>query len=1225
MKYLVSTRISELKKAVANGEQEKVTVLVEEIKRVKKDSLTNKLIQLIIDGKNKSISKITPEEINELKDSNDENKYIHFNTKGLLSEYSRCQKIKKGVSFVTVSMNREKNLLRALPTWLETDVDEIIVVDWSSKENLAEKIQAFNDSRITVIQINEEETWVLTHAFNVGLKLACREKIYKIDSDILLKKDFISKNKINENEFIRGFWKSAIDAGDEDQKYVNGTFGAFNKNLKNIGYYDERIMTYGWDDTDIYYRLVNHEGLVGKYIEYGTIFHQEQEQDDRIKHQKINIKKKFLDRFEITEVENSKNKFKSYFRDLWGINYPQQDYELQLINKNLIVGNRITGHIEALPEEVRYSELFATREFLGWTYSDFHKIRFDAVKSLHFAKLINELIRDNAENKFKVSINHCKNIKIFFCESDDLLDCAKSTIAKIVGGKDPANLPIFLISSTRNDLNSVSNENIYEVSQNLALAIHECLREEVAECNFFDCIDDLNESAEIVNLTLDSLVMSCWYYKDTVQSSLGKYSTSKNDQLFKLIISLYDERNLYRLRDYLTCLLINLSLFDFIDVYYEKSNGILVSLLSKLILGEVSKKIGFKFWNKRPTYTELFDGNVNENKTDQYVIVVANADVFFDESLFYVNFFSIQNIILAISRRDVYKSEGKYNAKLIKYPNGSPNILSADAWITPSNINLPKLDYQLGTIHCDSFFYNTILNKSKLTIINPALDFNVFHLHDERFNSSDEKQKRDAKEIESRMELEKADNNGIDPVSGVSWSSIQAYNRFKICALQKWRPNSIVIEVKKDCHIILILLVAHYLSEYLRKETDITIVLNIFEVTNKISIERFVGFLNNENLQIDIEFDKVSQINILNIQELFELIEENNSVTLINFLRHQFIGSGVGMKSLGVDLDSSEFLQINLLKSIIESNKFNSKEILDKYFESIKNNRYEYDYYLPYLSDYLHLGKIIKPLASGRPIISFVTSMFNASAYLPSFLENIHSAAVNANGEVILIDVNSHTKDEEIIKKYLEENKISKNVIRYVRLDNDPGLYKTWEYGINISRSEIISNANVDDKRSASHSRVLSEFLINNEGYAGACGSIWGTPEGPYEPYTLRVNGELWYYDNTKNDINFSDLWVSSNGIIKSRNIMHCVPVWRKKLHEKYGFFDEEAYGTSADWAFWLKCTKAGEIFKHINEVFGKYYINQKSHNRINDVAGLKELKIIENLIGVVQHQVIKQ
>ena len=1221
MSVLVSTKINELKLAVLKGDNLKVKQLIDDIKKIKDDPLVNRITKLIV--KNNSNEIISNQIENKIDSKELKNDYNFFVQKNTLNKYIKERELKKGVSFVTVSMNREENLLKALPTWLETEVDEIIIVDWSSKERLEQALKNINDPRIVLVQINQEQKWVLTHAFNVGLKLASREKIYKLDSDILVKKNFISENKILENEFIRGFWKFAIDAGDDNQKYVNGTFGAFNKNLKNIGYYDERITTYGWDDSDIYYRLVNFEGLIGKFLNYGTIFHQEQEQNQRIESQVFNTKRKFLGKFEITEIENSRNKFKSYFRDMWGASNYQQDYELHLVNNNMLVGNRITIYEEPQAEVVRYSELFATREFLGWSHSDFHCVNLKILKSLPFSKLINELIRDENEMKFKEALDKKNNIKIIYVETPSLLELTIFSLNKIIEIREINNLPIILVVSSESNIEIESVPNLYIINSSIALAIENALVDVIKSSCFYDCVDVLNDSAEVVKLTRDSIVMSCWSYKDRIQTTIGKFGTNRKEQFFKLIISLYDEKNLYRIRDYLTCLLINVSICDAIEIYYESTNGSLISFLSRMIIEHNSKKIYIKFWNRRPTYTELFNQNSKDNR---YITVVANADVFFDESLYYIDYSNIQESILAVSRRDVYYDDDQYKSRLIKYENGAPNILSADAWIAPSNISLPNLDYQLGTIHCDSFFFNAILNRSANVIINPALDLNVFHLHDERFNSSEEKQKRDKVEIETKLEAERVANNGVNPVSGVSWSSIREFNRFKISKLQRWRPNSIIVNITKDTHIILNLLLSHYMSMYLDKEDDIMIVLNISNVNNKVAIERFLGFINAENIQIDLEFDNSKQILNSNFNELLELIQDKNPGAMLNYLRHNFSGSNSGMKSLSFDLTSSELCQTTLIQHIIGENKFKSKELMDSYFEVIASNSYELSYYLPYVSDYKcqMIGEGFKS-KSIKPRVSFITSMFNAGMYLPSFLENIHCAAVCAQGEVILIDVNSHDEDEKIVRKFIKENGISDDLIRYERLNYDPGLYKTWEYAIDKSRSELISNANVDDKRSASHSKILTAYLTEKNNYAGACGSIWASTEGPDEKYTSRVNGEIWFYENQINEVNFDNLWLNESGNIKSRNIMHCIPIWRKKLHEKYGFFDEESYGTSADWAFWLKCTKSGEVFLHVRDVFGKYYINPKSHNRVHDINGIKEARIIKDFLSINQEKIIKQ
>ena len=58
-------------------------------------------------------------------------------------------------------------------------------------------------------------------------------------------------------------------------------------------------------------------------------------------------------------------------------------------------------------------------------------------------------------------------------------------------------------------------------------------------------------------------------------------------------------------------------------------------------------------------------------------------------------------------------------------------------------------------------------------------------------------------------------------------------------------------------------------------------------------------------------------------------------------------------------------------------------------------------------------------------------------------------------------------------------------------------------------------------------------------------------------------------------------------------NPPHCMPMWRKSLHERHGFF-EEKYRSASDWEFWLRCTLEGVEMKKINKPLGLYYFNPK-------------------------------
>ena len=226
--------------------------------------------------------------------------------------------LKPGISFVSCSMNRHDNLIESLKSWLELEVDEIVLVDWSSDIQLIDALRSasIDDDRIRVIRIEGEPRWILTYAFNVGLREVSHEVTYKLDADIVVNTDFLTLNEVTEATLTRGLWKKAFDADKTDQMYVNGSFGCFSKHLKNIGYYNELIRSYGWDDSDLYYRLTEYCGLETKYLDISSIKHLEQEENSRTEFQDVN-ENYFLDKVRPTIFNNSVNRITSALWDTW--------------------------------------------------------------------------------------------------------------------------------------------------------------------------------------------------------------------------------------------------------------------------------------------------------------------------------------------------------------------------------------------------------------------------------------------------------------------------------------------------------------------------------------------------------------------------------------------------------------------------------------------------------------------------------------------------------------------------------------------------------------------------------------------------------------------------------------------------------------------------------------------------------------------------------------------
>lgn len=81
----------------------------------------------------------------------------------------------EGVSLVVVCMNRQDTMKEVIKFWLDVkDIDEVILVDWNSDPPLQTITKKVKDPRFVLVRVNDEESWVLSRAYNIGMSMATR-------------------------------------------------------------------------------------------------------------------------------------------------------------------------------------------------------------------------------------------------------------------------------------------------------------------------------------------------------------------------------------------------------------------------------------------------------------------------------------------------------------------------------------------------------------------------------------------------------------------------------------------------------------------------------------------------------------------------------------------------------------------------------------------------------------------------------------------------------------------------------------------------------------------------------------------------------------------------------------------------------------------------------------------------------------------------------------------
>lgn len=118
----------------------------------------------------------------------------------------------------------------------------------------------------------------------------------------------------------------------------------------------------------------------------------------------------------------------------------------------------------------------------------------------------------------------------------------------------------------------------------------------------------------------------------------------------------------------------------------------------------------------RPTYQDFI---TEANKAGGTYSIIANSDIYFDDTLSWIGKVDMSTSMIALSR---YNVDPIGRVKLFAYAH------SQDVWIFKGQINVKGGDYMLGVPGCDNrFAYDCMMSGYKVQ--NPAKDIKTYHLH----------------------------------------------------------------------------------------------------------------------------------------------------------------------------------------------------------------------------------------------------------------------------------------------------------------------------------------------------------------------------------------------------------------------------------------------------------------------------------------------------------------
>jgi GT2 family glycosyltransferase len=212
--------------------------------------------------------------------------------------------------------------------------------------------------------------------------------------------------------------------------------------------------------------------------------------------------------------------------------------------------------------------------------------------------------------------------------------------------------------------------------------------------------------------------------------------------------------------------------------------------------------------------------------------------------------------------------------------------------------------------------------------------------------------------------------------------------------------------------------------------------------------------------------------------------------------------------------------------------------------------------------------------------VTVLIAIYKAGAFLAAKLDNLHRQTIFDSCNIMLLNCQDLEKESEIYADFLtlpnvHEIKYSEHIF----------LYESWNDGIKAMSDEYITNANVDDMWHPEYLARCAQYLDDNPDYACVSSVVLTTTvKNQADPTFWRFTGmmpALQYPASTAGPC----------------------PVWRRSLHDKYGYFDK--YRVIGDAKLWEKWLAGGEKFGLIYDNLVLYYADSNSlERRIDTVTG---------------------
>jgi glycosyltransferase involved in cell wall biosynthesis len=223
--------------------------------------------------------------------------------------------------------------------------------------------------------------------------------------------------------------------------------------------------------------------------------------------------------------------------------------------------------------------------------------------------------------------------------------------------------------------------------------------------------------------------------------------------------------------------------------------------------------------------------------------------------------------------------------------------------------------------------------------------------------------------------------------------------------------------------------------------------------------------------------------------------------------------------------------------------------------------------------------------------VGVIVSLYKCESFLPYFLEGLKRQTIFNQSQIYIGLVQPSNSESEIINKFIHENK---NVILEV-FDYRAGIYEVWNHGVQKTTSRFLTNMNVDDLRRDDSLQIQAQFLKNHE-------SIDVAYQDVYLSFEANADWALIEGVGLSTSLPHVSLPMMNLGF----NPPHNAPMWRRRVHDGVGLFDE-TFRSAGDFDLWVRAFIKGSKFLKMGEIHASYYFNPEGISTTAGGASLDE------------------